>query len=66
MDAAPPSPPSRGSSPRRFAAAFLGLVQGHIALFGEELKEQQSHTLRLLVLTNATSEVVWQAPCAAG
>jgi uncharacterized membrane protein YqjE len=52
MDAAPPSSPSRGSSPRRFAAALLGLVQGHVALFGEELKEQQSHTLSLLVLTS--------------
>jgi uncharacterized membrane protein YqjE len=30
----------------------MGLLQGHIALFGEELKEQQSHTLSLLVLTS--------------
>ncbi|MDO9623525.1 MAG: phage holin family protein [Pseudomonas sp.] len=52
MDATPPSTPSRGSSPRRFGGALLGLLQGHIALFGEELKEQQSHTLRLLVLTS--------------
>lgn len=52
MDATPPTPPSRGSSPRRFASALLGLLQGHIALFGEELKEQQSHTLSLLVLTS--------------
>lgn len=52
MDAAPPTPPSRGSSPRRFASALLGLLQGHIALFAEELKEQQSHTLSLLVLTS--------------
>ena len=52
MDATPPNPPSRGSSPRRFACALLGLLQGHIALFAEELKEQQSHTLSLLVLTS--------------
>ena len=52
MDATPPPPPSRGSSPRRFAGALLGLLQGHIALFAEELKEQQSHTLSLLVLTS--------------
>lgn len=52
MDATPPNPPSRGSSPRRFAGALLGLLQGHIALFAEELKEQQSHTLSLLVLTS--------------
>lgn len=52
MDATPPNPSSRGSSPRRFAGALLGLLQGHIALFAEELKEQQSHTLSLLVLTS--------------
>ncbi|WP_154067036.1 phage holin family protein [Pseudomonas sp. CC6-YY-74] len=51
MDATPPATPSRGGSPRRFAGALLGLLHGHIALFGEELKEQKSHTLRLLVLT---------------
>ena len=51
MDA-PPSPPSRGASPRHFAGALLGLLHGHVALFGEELKEQQSHTLRLLVLAS--------------
>lgn len=52
MDATPPTPSRRGSSPRRFAGALLGLLQGHIALFAEELKEQQSHTLSLLVLTS--------------
>ena len=51
MDATPPNPPSRRGSPRRFASALLGLLHGHIALLGEELKEQQSHTLNLLVLT---------------
>lgn len=52
MDATAPASPDRGSSPRRFAGALLGLLQGHIALFGEELKEQQDHTLALLVLTS--------------
>lgn len=52
MDATSPTPAKRGSSPRRFAGALLGLLQGHIALFAEELKEQQSHTLSLLVLTS--------------
>jgi uncharacterized membrane protein YqjE len=47
-----PSSPSRGAAPRRFAGALLGLLQGHVALFGEELKEQQSHTLSLLVLVS--------------
>lgn len=52
MDATPPTPPSRNTSPRRFGSALLGLLQGHIALFAEELKEQQSHALSLLVLTS--------------
>lgn len=52
MDATPSATPSRGGSPRRFAAALLGLLQGHVALFGEELKELQGHTLRLLVLAS--------------
>lgn len=43
---------SSAQSPRRFAAALLGLLNGHVALFAEELKEQQEHTLRLLVLTS--------------
>lgn len=47
-----PSSPSRGAAPRRFAGALLGLLQGHVALLGEELKEQQSHTLSLLVLVS--------------
>ncbi|WP_339079420.1 phage holin family protein [Pseudomonas sp. TMP9] len=52
MDATPSTPPSRSTSPRRFGSALLGLLQGHIALFAEELKEQQSHTVSLLVLTS--------------
>ncbi|WP_439888115.1 phage holin family protein [Pseudomonas sp. MBLB4123] len=41
----------RGPSPRRMGGALLGLLHGHLALFGEELSEQRSHTLRLLVLS---------------
>jgi uncharacterized membrane protein YqjE len=52
MDVTPPNLPARGNSPRRFASALLGLLQGHIALFGEELKEQQTHAVSLLVLTS--------------
>jgi len=55
MDATPPpsaSTPARGPSPRRFLAALLGLLHGHVALFGEEFKEQQSNTLRLLLLAS--------------
>lgn len=52
MDATSSTPPNRSSSPRRFASALLGLLQGHIALFAEELREQQSHTISLLVLTS--------------
>jgi len=52
MDATPPTPTSRGTSPQRFGRALLGLLQGHIALFAEEFKEQQSNTLSLLVLAS--------------
>ena len=52
MDATPSTPPSRSTSPRRFGSALLGLLQGHIALFAEELKEQQSHAMSLLVFTS--------------
>jgi len=45
------APPSRGPSPRRLAGALLGLVHGHVALFSEELKEQQARTVTLLILT---------------
>jgi uncharacterized membrane protein YqjE len=52
MDATSSTPPSRSTSPRRFGSALLGLLQGHIALFAEELKEQQSHAVSLLVFTS--------------
>ncbi|WP_324002837.1 phage holin family protein [Pseudomonas aeruginosa] len=34
---------------RRFGAAFLGLLHGHVELFGIELQEQKVNTLRLLL-----------------
>ncbi len=30
----------------------MGLLHGHVALFAEELKEQQSHAVHLLLLTS--------------
>ncbi|WP_339485722.1 phage holin family protein [Pseudomonas sp. EL_65y_Pfl2_R95] len=39
-------------SPRRLAGALMGLLHGHVALFAEELKEQQSHAVHLLLLTS--------------
>lgn len=38
-----------GPSPRRFGAALLGLLQGHVELFGVELQEQKSRSLGLLL-----------------
>ncbi|MBG6530634.1 phage holin family protein [Pseudomonas aeruginosa] len=34
---------------RRFGAAVLGLLHGHVELFGIELQEQKANTLRLLL-----------------
>lgn len=34
---------------RRFGAAFLGLLHGHVELLGIELQEQKANTLRLLL-----------------
>lgn len=34
----------------RLSAAFLGLLHGHVELFGCELQEQQARSLRLLLL----------------
>lgn len=34
----------------RLAAAFLGLLHGHVELFGSELLEEKSRSLRLLLL----------------
>ncbi|NQD95948.1 hypothetical protein HP532_25125 [Pseudomonas sp. CrR25] len=45
------TPPGPSASPRRLGGALLGLLHGHIALFGEELKEQQTHALRLFLLS---------------
>ncbi|MDD0975334.1 phage holin family protein [Pseudomonas fontis] len=38
-----------GSSSRRLGAAILGLLHGHVELFGIELQEQKSRTLSLLL-----------------
>lgn len=40
---------SNRPSPKRFAAAFIGLLHGHIELFGLELQEQKGRTLLLLL-----------------
>ena len=42
-------PGGRPPSLRRFGAAFLGLLHGHVELFGIELQEQKANTLRLLL-----------------
>ena len=41
---------SNGPSPRRLGAAFLGLLQGHVALLAHELEDQRNQALRALVL----------------
>ncbi len=49
MEGIPPTA-ERGPSPRRLAASFLGLVHGHVALLGEELKEQRTQAVQLSLL----------------
>lgn len=44
------STPEQGPSPRRLGASLLGLLHGHLALFGEELKEQRAQALKLSLL----------------
>ena len=39
-----------GPSPRRLGAAFLGLLQGHVALLAHELEDQRNQALRALLL----------------
>lgn len=41
---------SNGPSPRRLGAAFLGLLQGHVALLAHELEDQRNQALRALLL----------------
>ena len=41
------STPERGPSPRRLGASLLGLLHGHVALIGEELKEQRAQAVQL-------------------
>lgn len=38
-----------GASARRLGAAILGLLHGHVELFGIELQEQKARTLSLLL-----------------
>ena len=40
---------SPGSSSRRLGAAILGLLHGHVELFGIELQEQKARPLNLLL-----------------
>ncbi|MBC9250381.1 hypothetical protein A9179_08870 [Pseudomonas alcaligenes] len=49
-----PAEPGHTPSPTRLAAAFLGLLHGHVELFGSELQEQKSNSLRLLLLAGLT------------
>ncbi|MHC8306693.1 phage holin family protein [Pseudomonas sp. PB3P13] len=44
-----PSVTGPSSSPRRLGAAFLGLLQSHVELFGIELQEQKARTVSLLL-----------------
>ncbi|WP_437880859.1 phage holin family protein [Pseudomonas sp. LRF_L74] len=50
-DGTEPSPPPAGQSPSipRLSAAFLGLLHGHVELFGIELQEQKANSLRILL-----------------
>lgn len=52
MDEAPHASSRRPNSPQRIGAALLGLLQGHIELFGEELKDLHKHSLTLLILAS--------------
>ena len=49
MEASTP-PPDHGASPRRLGASLLGLLQGHVALFAEELSEQRAQALQVTLL----------------
>ncbi len=42
--------PQSGPSSRRLGAAVLGLLHGHVELFGIELQEQKTRSLGLLLL----------------
>ncbi|UUC52103.1 phage holin family protein [Pseudomonas citronellolis] len=49
MSDATDAPQHHGPSVRSFGAALLGLLHGHVELFGLELQEQKSRTLALLL-----------------
>ncbi|GIZ13898.1 phage holin family protein [Pseudomonas sp. NCCP-436] len=42
---------SSGPSPRRLAAALLGLLQGHLTLLSHELEDQRNQAMSLILLT---------------
>ncbi|MCO6059399.1 phage holin family protein [Pseudomonas sp. MOB-449] len=44
----------RGPSPKRLGASLLGLLHGHVELFGIELQEQKANSLYLLLLGGLT------------
>ncbi|MGL4319115.1 MAG: phage holin family protein [Pseudomonas sp.] len=52
MSQTPPESSAPGQSPSltRLARAFLGLLHGHVELFGSELQEEKRRALRLLLL----------------
>ncbi|MDH4872569.1 phage holin family protein [Pseudomonas sp. BN515] len=44
----------RDPSPRRLSASLLGLLQGHVELFGIELQEQKANSLYLFLFGGLT------------
>ncbi len=44
----------RGPSPKRLSASLLGLLHGHVELFGIELQEQKANSLYLLLFGGLT------------
>ncbi|QRY82505.1 phage holin family protein [Pseudomonas sp. PDNC002] len=49
MDAGP-KPSANSPSLRRFGAAILGLLHGHVELLGVELQEQKTRTVQMLLM----------------
>ncbi|MFR0688241.1 phage holin family protein [Enterobacterales bacterium AE_CKDN230030158-1A_HGKHYDSX7] len=49
MDAGPKTS-ANSPSPRRFGAAVLGLLHGHVELLGIELQEQKTRTVQMLLM----------------
>ncbi|WP_375738385.1 phage holin family protein [Pseudomonas boanensis] len=44
----------RAPSPGRLSGALLGLLHGHVELFGIELQEQKANTVKLLLFAGLT------------